>query len=114
MRRESPGTYELTVGGGETVRAFIPRPLPPVPRVHARESLGNLLEEAAAALGRLDAVTDLLPDPGVFVHGCVRKEAVLTSQIEGIQCSLADLLLHEAGGGPDADHPHVVRRRTAP
>ena len=108
MRRESTGTYELTVGGGETVRAFVPRPLPPVPKVDSRESLGRLLEEAAAALGRLDAVTELLPDPNVFVYGFVRKEAVLSSQIEGIQSSLADLMLHEAGGVTE----HPPHRRT--
>lgn len=61
------------------------------------QSLGKLLEEAAAALGRLDAVTELLPEPAVFVYGCVRKEAVLSSRIEGIRSSLTDLMLHEAG-----------------
>ena len=98
MRRESTGTYESTATGGETVRAFVPRPLPPTPRIRSRESLGCLLEEAAAALGRLDAVTELLPDPTVLVYGFVRKEAVLSSRIEGLQSSLADLMLHEAGG----------------
>ena len=98
MRRESTGTYESTATGGETVRAFVPRPLPPAPRIRSHESLGSLLEEAATALGRLDAVTELLPDPHVFVYGYVRKEAVLSSRIEGLQSSLADLMLHEAGG----------------
>lgn len=100
MRRESTGTYELTDDGGEVVRAFIPSPLPPTPRIRFRQSLGKLLEDAAAALGRLDAVTELLPEPDVFVYGCVRKEAVLSSQIEGIRSSLADLVLYEAGGAP--------------
>ena len=113
MRRESTGSYEVTVGGGETVRAFVPRPLPPVPKVDSRESLGRLLEEAAAALGRLDAVTELLPDPDVFVYGFVRKEAVLSSQIEGIQSSLADLMLHEAGGVPSADRTDVLETSNA-
>ena len=105
MRRDSTGTYESTATGGETVRAFIPRPLPPTPRIRSRESLGCLLEEAATALGRLDAVTELLPDPHVFVYGYMRKEAVLSSQIEGLQSSLADLMLHEAGGVPG---PHAT------
>ena len=105
MRRESTGTYESTATGGETVRAFVPRPLPPAPRIRSRESLGSLLEEAATALGRLDAVTELLPDPNVFVYGYVRKEAVLSSRIEGLQSSLADLMLHEAGGVPG---PHAT------
>ena len=107
MQRGATGTYETAVGGGETVRAFVPRPLPPVPQVDAQESLGRLFEEASAALGRLDAVTELLPDPPIFVYGYVRKEAVLSSQIEGTQSSLADLLLHEAGGVPAA-HPGDV------
>ena len=107
MQRGATGTYETAVGGGETVRAFVPRPLPPVPQVDAQESLGRLFEEASAALGRLDAVTELLPDPTIFVYGYVRKEAVLSSQIEGTQSSLADLLLHEAGGVPAA-HPGDV------
>ena len=100
MRRESPGTYEVTTGGGETVRAFVPRPLPPVPEVDFREGLRRPLEAATTALGRLDAVTELLPDAALFVYGYVRKEAVLSSQIEGTQSSLADLMLHEAGGVP--------------
>lgn len=102
MRRESTGTYEVTEGGGETVRAFVPRPLPPVPEVDFREGLRRPLEAATTALGRLDAVTELLPDAALFVYGYVRKEAVLSSQIEGTQSSLADLMLHEAGGVPGA------------
>lgn len=108
MRRESTGTYELTDGGGEVVRAFIPSPLPPTPRIRFRRSLGRLLEDAAAALGRLDAVTELLPEPDVFVYGCVRKEAVLSSQIEGIRSSLADLVLYEAGGAPKSAAADVL------
>ncbi len=113
MRRESTGTYESTVTGGETVRAFIPSPLPPTPRIRSRESLGSLLEEAASALGRLDAVTQLLPDPSVFVYGAVRKEAVLSSRIEGIRSSLDDLVLHEAGGGPGPRHADVLETSNA-
>ena len=113
MRRESTGSYEVTVGGGETVRAFVPRPLPPVPGLDARESLGRLLEEATAALGRLDAVSELLPDPAIFVYGYVRKEAVLSSQIEGTQSSLADLMLHEAGGVPGTDRIDVIETSNA-
>ena len=114
MRRESTGTYESTATGGETVRAFVPRPLPPAPRIRSRESLGSLLEEAATALGRLDAVTELLPNPNVFVYGYARKEAVLSSRIEGLQSSLADLMLHEAGGvpGPPATPPTSSKRQT--
>ena len=108
MRRESTGTYLVTVNGGETVRAFVPRPLPPVPELNLREGLGQPLEAASAALGRLDTVTELLPDATVFVHGYVRKEAVLSSQIEGTQSSLADLMFHEAGGVPGVPSGDVL------
>ena len=101
MRREATGTYDVTVAGGETVRAFIPAPLPPSPDVDLRERrLRRPFETAVAALGRLDAVTELLPDAAFFVYGYVRKEAVLSSQIEGTQSSLSDLMLHEAVGPP--------------
>ena len=113
MQRDSTGTYESTATGTETVRAFIPRPLPPAPRIRSRESLGSLLEEAATAVGRLDAVTELLPNPNVFVYGYVRKEAVLSSQIEGTQSSLADLMLHEAGGTPGIHATHVLETSNA-
>ena len=113
MRRESTGTHEVTVGGGETVRAFVPLPLPPSPEVDFREGLRLPLEAATAALGRLDAVAELLPDAAVFVYGYVRKEAVLSSQIEGTQSSLADLMLHEARGVPDAGGHDVVETSNA-
>ena len=113
MRRESTGTYEVTVGGGETVRAFVPHPLPPVPEVDFQEDLRRPLEAATTALGRLDAVTELLPDATVFVYGYVRKEAVLSSQIEGTQSSLSDLMLHEAGGAPGAPVSDVLETSNA-
>ena len=113
MRRESTGTYEVTVGGGETVRAFVPHPLPPVPEVDFREGLRRPLEAATTALGRLDAVTELLPDATIFVYSYVRKEAVLSSQIEGTQSSLSDLMLHEAGGAPGAPISDVLETSNA-
>ena len=103
----------MTVGGGETVRAFVPHPLPPEPRIAFREGLRPLLEAATIALGRLDAVTELLPDASVFVYGYVRKEAVLSSQIEGTQSSLADLMLHEAGSAPSASIDDVLETSNA-
>ena len=113
MRRDSTGTHEVTVGGSETVRAFVPLPLPPVPEVDFREGLWLPLEAATTALGRLDAVAELLPDANLFVYGSVRKEAVLSSQIEGIQSSLSDLILHEAGGVPGAGSRDVVETSNA-
>ncbi|MCY3700018.1 MAG: Fic family protein [Gemmatimonadetes bacterium] len=108
MKREATGTYDVTVAGGETVRAFIPVALPPSPDIDLREGLRQPFESAAAALGRLDAVTELLPDAAYFVYGYVRKEAVLSSQIEGTQSSLSDLMLHEAGGVPGVLRDDVV------
>ena len=79
--------------GGEQVQAFIPHPLPPDPPVALSNARQRLLERATLALGRLDSITLLLPDPNIFLYAYVRREAVLSSQIEGTQSSLADLLL---------------------
>ncbi|MGK9232193.1 Fic family protein [Inquilinus limosus] len=85
--------------GGERVRAFIPPPLPPRPPVELG-SLQTLLERANQALGRLDGVASILPDTPLFLYMYVRKEALLSSQIEGTQSSLSDLLLFEAEEAP--------------
>jgi len=82
-------------GGPDGYSAFIPAPLPPDPPVRISQGCQTLLDEANQALGRLDGVTLLLPDPGQFLYSYVRKEAVLSSQIEGTQSSLSDLLLFE-------------------
>jgi Fic family protein len=85
-------------------RAFLPAPLPPDPPVRLEGALGRLLSEADQALGRLDGSIETLPNPDLFVYMYVRKEAVLSSQIEGTQSSLQDLLAAEANllgyGGP--------------
>jgi Fic family protein len=88
--------------GGETVRAFVPRPLPPVPPLSVDLGLQEEIERALLSLGRLDSVSSLLPDPMLFLYSFVRKEAVLSSQIEGTQSSLSDLLLFEVEGAPGA------------
>jgi len=85
---------------GETCRAFVPHPLPPEPPLHLDARLQTLAQDAAVALGRLDALSALLPDPQVFLYSYIRKEAVLSSQIEGTQSSLSDLLLFEAEASP--------------
>jgi Fic family protein len=77
-------------------RAFIPAPLPPVPPLDIGGELSRLLSEADLALGRLDGSILTLPNPDLFVLMYVRKEAVLSSQIEGTQSSLQDLLSAEA------------------
>ena len=86
--------------GGERVRAFVPPPLPPAPPIEIDGVLRQRLDEALLALGRLDGVSALLPDPDVFLYTYVRKEAVLSSQIEGTQSSLFDLLLAEIDAAP--------------
>lgn len=106
MHRGQSGRYEVGTGGGEAVRAFVPDPLPPVPPLHLEGGLQVLLERAVLALGRLDGVSSLLPDKSLFLYAYVRKEAVLSSQIEGTQSSLSDLLLfelEEAPGVPDGE-----------
>jgi Fic family protein len=92
--RRRIGCFLVSSAGGETVRAFVPPPLPPVPPVRL-ESMQVLLEEANQALGRLDGLASFLPDLSLFIYAYVRKEAVLSSQIEGTQSSLSDLLLFE-------------------
>ena len=100
MQRGLTGTFQSSVGGGEACQAFVPSPLPPVPALDVDVSLQERLDRAHLALGRLDGLATLLPDPGVFLYGFVRKEAVLSSQIEGTQSSLADLLSFEAEAAP--------------
>ncbi len=95
------GQYVLQVQG---YRAFIPADLPPVPPVRMDDELLLSLSEADRALGRLDGTTETLPNPDLFVFMYVRNEAVLSSQIEGTQASLMDVLEFEAKA-QRADHP---------
>ena len=82
-------------------RAFLPSALPFDPPINLNDGLWELLSEADRALARLDAAAEFLPNPDLFVAMYVRKEAVLSAQIEGTQASMVDLLEHEAEG---ADH----------
>lgn len=93
------GRYETTAIGGETVRAYVPIPLPPVPPVDLT-GLHVALEQANQTVGRLDGIASVLPDPSLFLYIYIRKEALLSSQIEGTQSSLSDLLLYEAEEAP--------------
>lgn len=95
MLRNLTGHYLPSVAGGETVSAFVPLPLPPEPAIDMSGARQRLLEKATLAVGRLDSVSTLLPNPQLFLYGYVRREAVLSSQIEGTQSSLSDLLLFE-------------------
>lgn len=96
------GTYESSVAAGESCLAFVPAPLPPDPALAVGVSLQERLDEAHLALGRLDSITVLLPVTSVFLYSYVRKEAVMSSQIEGTQSSLSDLMRYEAEGSPGA------------
>jgi Fic family protein len=93
MNRASRGTCRITTTAGEEVRAFVPLPLPPVPSLEITGARQLLLERATLAVGRLDSISTLLPEPQLFLYAYVRREAVLSSQIEGTQSSLSDLLL---------------------
>jgi Fic family protein len=108
MQRGLTGRYEATTTAGETVRAFVPAPLPPVPPLDLAGARQRQLEQALLACGRLDAVTALLPEPDLFLYAYVRREAVLSSQIEGTQSSLSDLLLFELDEAPGVPFDDVV------
>lgn len=112
MERGVQGDYILSTTMPETFLAFVPRPLPPVPPLQLDGNLYDLIERANRALGRLDGVTTLLPEPSLFLYFYVRKEALLSSQIEGTQSSFSDLLLYEieeAPGVPLDDVQEVSR-----
>ncbi|MCS4192631.1 Fic family protein [Salinibacter ruber] len=102
------GQYILTSSVGEEVRAFVPDPLPPPTDLDLKAEDQDLIERANRALGRLDGVTTLLPDTQLFLYLYVRKEAVLSSQIEGTQSSLSDLLLYESDEVPGVPMDDVV------
>ena len=89
------GTISFTIAGGEMVAANVPPPLPPVPALDVLQLLPSLVR-AERAVGRLDGVAVLLPAEELFLYMYVRKEAVLSSQIEGTQSTLTDLLRFEA------------------
>lgn len=89
------GEYHETIAGGEMVRAFVPANLPPEPPIDVL-SLLEPFARAQSAIGRLDGITTLLPDDDLFLYMYVRKEAVLSSQIEGTQSTLNDPLRFES------------------
>ena len=107
MNRKRTGRYETTTVGDETVRAFVPTRLPPEPALDLAV-LQPRLESASLALGRLDSLSAVLPDIRLFLYAYVRKEAVLSSQIEGTQSSLSDLMLFELDRTPGVPLDDVV------
>ena len=107
----SAGRYETTGTAGETVNAFVPAPLPPKdPPLAIDGTLSELLRRAEAAVGRLDLAGAMIPSVSWFLYSFVRKEAVVSSQIEGTQASLVDLLMYEAAGRADAVDESDVRQ----
>ena len=95
------GGYVRVSTVGEAVKAFVPPPLPPDPPVRLHE-FHNLLDRANQALGRLDGIRSALPESGLFLYTYVRKEALLSAQIEGTQSSLSELLRFEDEHAPGA------------
>src|SRR5512134_2034177 len=100
MDRTVQGRYIKVATAGEAFRAFVPVPLPPRPAIDWTPALRERFDAALLALGRLDAVAEFLPNVGLLLYSFVRKEAVLSSMIEGTQSSLADLLLFELDEQP--------------
>lgn len=100
-KRAVTGRYETTWFGDEAVRAFVPTPLPPDPPLDFAAVIKQL-ERATASLGALNALSTQLPDPDLFIYAYVRKEAQQSSEIEGTQSSLSDLMDFELGNRPGA------------
>jgi cell filamentation protein, protein adenylyltransferase len=100
MKRELQGHYVTISTVGEKAQAFVPAPLPPLPPIAWTPELRGKFDQALLALGRLDSVALLLPDTSLFLYMYIRKEAVLSSMIEGTQSSLSDLLLYELDQEP--------------
>lgn len=110
MKRGMQGRMLVQRIPGEPYGAYVPNPLPPDPPIQMDAALLDALERANRALGRLDGLSILIPDISLFIYFYVRKEAVLSSQIEGTQSSLCDLLLfesHEIPGVPIEDVQEV-------
>jgi Fic family protein len=100
MKRSGFGRYVISIAGSDEVRAFVPAPLPPAPPLELIGPIRVALDQALLALGRLDGAAAALPDTHLLLYTYVRKEAVLSSQIEGTQSTLDDLLTHELGEAP--------------
>jgi Fic family protein len=109
------GRYVSSTLSGERVQAFVPAPLPPNAKTLDLASLQSILAEANQAVGRLDGMTSAFPDLNLFLYSYIRKEAVLSSQIEGTQSSLSDLLLYENAEIPGVplDDVHEVSNYVA-
>jgi Fic family protein len=97
MAKRATGTHRVASVGGEEVRAFVPLPLPPRdPDLAIQDELANRLAQAMASVGRLAVAGMMVPSAEWFLYGFIRKEALISSQIEGTQCTLEDVLTFEA------------------
>jgi Fic family protein len=101
------GAFRTVTSGDERYDVFHPSPLPPDPPLDTAP-LHDLSDAANQALGRLDGITVLLPHPDQFLYAYIRKEAVLSAQIEGTQSSLSELLLYEHEDAPGVPRPEVA------
>ncbi len=105
--KQRVGPYLKASVAGEVYRAYIPKPLPPKPPLQL-ERIYQLLDQANIAIGRLDGIGNMLPDQELFLYMYIRKEAVMSSQIEGTQSSLSDLLMYENEAVPGVPEHDVV------
>jgi Fic family protein len=105
--KERIGYYLKSSTVDEVYKTYIPKPLPPKPELQLAQ-IYPLLDRANIAIGRLDGMSNLLPDTDLFLYMYIRKEAVLSSQIEGTQSSLADLLMFENEGIPGVPEHDVI------
>ena len=106
MSKRETGRYESTAAGGEQVRAFVPHALPPAaPPIFVEGELAERVRAAEQALVRLELAGEMVPSLDWFIYAFVRKEAVLSSQIEGTQATLMDLLGYEAQADERRDAP---------
>ena len=108
MKRELQGHYVTISTVGEKARAFVPAPLPPKPAIEWTPEVRSKFDQAWLSIGRLDSISTFLPDISLFLYMYVRKEAVLSSMIEGTQSSLSDLLLFELDIYPASSYNYAA------
>ena len=106
------GRAEEQSASGETYKCFMPFKLPPSPPIQI-EQFYSLLEKAAVSLGELNGIRANLPDASLFISTFSKKEAILSSQIEGTQSSLSDFLLFENGEKPQSDEKEAANYMSA-
>ncbi len=108
MEREHVGEYEIISMIGEKVKAYVPAPLPPMPPVVLTPELLRLHDQALTAVGELNAQGIYLPCASLLLYSFIRKEALLSSEIEGTQSSLSELLASETEGVVGVPHDDVT------